>query len=170
MNAGFCGDRSSLNSQSGAGTGIVTTYNKGYLRVVESSPSLICENESDLYTVSSSSQGNKALMYPIGLITADEVILSGTGGGVFDGNHSYQKTNPNGYLTMGSSFWTMTPVGGYNPFVLTGWGSSVFGVGTSGYLDDFGSTSSLSLRSVINLRSDVTITGEGTKDNPYQLV
>ena len=137
---------------------------------MESSPSLICENESDLYTVSSSSQGNKALMYPIGLITADEVILSGTGGGVFDGNYSYQKTNPNGYLTIGNSYWTMTPVGGYNPFVLTGWGSSVFGVGTSGYLDDFGSTSSLGLRSVINLRSDVTITGEGTKDNPYQLV
>ena len=76
MNAGFCGDRSTLNSQSGVGTGSVTTYNKGYLRMLESIPSLICENESNLYTISSSSQGNKALSYPIGLITVDEVILS----------------------------------------------------------------------------------------------
>ena len=54
-NAGFCGDRSTLNNQSGVGTGTVSTYMKGYLRVSTSTPSLSCENSSDLYTMSSSS-------------------------------------------------------------------------------------------------------------------
>ena len=39
LTAGFCGDRSTLNLQSGVGTGTVTTYYKGYLRMVESTPS-----------------------------------------------------------------------------------------------------------------------------------
>ena len=63
-NAGFCGDRSPLNNQSGVGTGTVLTYMKGYLRVSASTPSLSCENSSDYYTTSSSSKGNKALTYP----------------------------------------------------------------------------------------------------------
>ena len=96
-NAGFCGDRSTLNTQSGVGTGTVSTYMKGYLRVVISSPDLSCENPSDLYTVSSSIKGNKALTYPIGLITVDEVMLSGSSGGVFDGSYNYQKGALNSY-------------------------------------------------------------------------
>ena len=71
--SGFCGDRSTLNNQSGVGTGTVSTYDKGYLRVSTNTPSLKCENSSDYYTVSSASSGNKALTYPVGLITADEV-------------------------------------------------------------------------------------------------
>ena len=55
-NAGFCGDRSTLNLQSGVGTGKVTTYNKGYIRVASSQPNLICENSRDYYTISSSSK------------------------------------------------------------------------------------------------------------------
>ena len=108
-NAGFCGDRSTLNSQSGVGTGTVTTYYKGYLRVLESEPSLACENTSDLYTVSSATKGNKALTKPVGLLTADEALLAGIGGGVFDGSYNHQPGNPNGYLTTGNTFWTMTP-------------------------------------------------------------
>ena len=120
-NAGFCGDRSTLNNQGGVGTGTVTTYNGGYIRVVESDPDLTCSNTSDLYTVSSSNQGNKALTYPVGLITVDEVLLSGTGGGVFDGNLNHRPANPNSYLTTGNHFWTMTPAGGYNLFGNTYW-------------------------------------------------
>ncbi len=168
-NAGFCGDRSTLNLQSGVGIGTITTYNRGYLRVVESDPNLICENENDLYTISSSNQGNKALQYPIGLITADEIILSGSSGGVFEENYSQQKINSNGYLTMGSSFWTMTPAGGYNPFGYIRWYSMVFYVNFSNNFGAAHTTNTLGLRSVINIKSDVTITGNGTKDNPYTI-
>ena len=100
--SGFCGDRSTLNTTSGVGTGTVLTYYKGYLRVSNSTPSLKCENTSDVYTVSSTSSGNKALTYPIGLITADEVLLAGSSGGVFDGAYNYQKSTPNAVLTVPS--------------------------------------------------------------------
>ena len=169
-NAGFCGDRSTLNLQSGVGTGNVTTYYKGYLRVVESTPDLTCENTSDLYTLSTSSKGNKALSKPIGLITADEVLLSGISGGVFDGNYNHQKTSLNSYLTTGNVCWTMTPAGGYNPFKFSGWLVRIFYIHASGYLDDNTPTAaSPGLKPVINLKADVTVTGNGTKDNPYTI-
>ena len=165
--SGFCGDRSTLNNQSGVGTGTASTYYKGYLRVSTSTPNLKCENSNDYYTISSASTGNKALTYPIGLITADEVLLAGLSGGVFDGAYNYQKSTPNVYLTIGQHFWTMTPAGYYNPFGGTGWYSNVFNVHSSGDIDDDGTGFTVGLRPVINLRSDLKFSGNGTKNNPY---
>ncbi len=164
-NAGFCGDRSTLNLQSGVGTGSVTTYNKGYLRVVESAPTLTCENESDYYTVASASSGNKKLSYPIGLITADEFMLAGHAGGVFDGGYNHMKSNKKSYLAIQYDFWTMTPVGGYIPFGGISWYSHVFTV--CGGIDDTYTTGAYGLRPVINISSNVPITGNGTMTDPY---
>ena len=168
--SGFCGDRSTLNLQSEVGTGTVTTYNKGYLRAITSSPDLNCENTNDLYTHTSSSKGNKASTYPIGLITMDEVILAGTGGGVFDGSYNQQKSAPNTYLTIGNNFWTMTPAGGYNPFGYTSWLADVFYVYASGTIDGGSTTGSSGLRPTINLKSTVNIVGSGTISDPYKVV
>ena len=165
--SGFCGDRSTLNNQSGVGTGTVSTYNKGYLRVSTSSPSLKCENPSDYYTVSSASSGNKALTYPIGLITADEVLFVGTSGGIFDGKYNYTKSSLNGYLAIGHHFWTMTPVGYYNPYGANNYGSLIFDLYSAGNLDDNGIHDFSGLRSVINLKSTLKFTGDGTKNNPF---
>ena len=164
---GFCGDRSNLNQQSGVGTGTVITYNKGYLRVVESAPTLTCENASDYYTVASASSGNKKLSCPIGLVTADEMMLAGHAGGVFDGTYNHVKTNNGSYLVTGNDFWAMTPAGGYNPFGLTLWDAKVFSVFGSGTFDDYVVSGAFGLRPVINIRSDVTITGRGTMTDPY---
>ena len=166
-NAGFCGDRSNLNGQSGVGTGNVTTYNKGYLRVVESAPTLTCENASDYYTVASASSGNKKLSYPIGLITADEMMLAGHAGGVFDGTYNHVKTNNGSYLVTGNSFWTMTPAGGYPPFGGDWWDVDVFHDHGSGNFDDNNAHHTSGLRPLINIRSDAKITGKGTKTDPY---
>ena len=166
-NVGFCGDRSSLNGQSGVGTGTVITYNKGYLRVVESAPTLTCENASDYYTVASASSGNNKLSYPIGLITTDEMMLAGHAGGVFDGLYNHMKTNNGSYLATGNTFWTMTPAGGYNPFGDTYWRAQLFGVYGSGIIDGHGASDTNGLRPVVNLKSDVTITGSGTMTDPY---
>ena len=165
--SGFCGDRSTLNNQSGVGTGTVSTYDKGYLRVSTNTPSLKCENSSDNYTVSSASSGNKALTYPVGLITADEVLLAGSSGGVFDGDYNYQKSTPNAYLTIGQHFWTMTPAGYYNPFGYDYWRSTVFNVLTSGNFDDYDANFTGGLRPVINLKNTLKFSGDGTKNNPY---
>ena len=168
-NAGFCGDRSTLNSQSGVGTGTTSTYMKGYLRVSTSTPTLSCENQSDLYTVSSSSKGNKALTYPVGIITADEVVLSGSSGGVFDGSYNYQKTASNSYLTTGNTYWTMTPAGYYNSFDFEYWRAYEFYVDVFGAIDDLGAHGQYGLRPVINIRSNVTVSGLGTMQNPYTI-
>ena len=168
--AGFCGDRSTLHLQSGAGTGTTITYYSAYFRVSTSTPDLSCENTSDLYTISSSNKGNKALTYPIGLVTADEVMISGSSGGVFDGSYKYQKAAPNSYITTGTSFWTMTPVGGHIPCGYAYWASFMFTVLSEGYFDDHSAFNSNGLRPVINLRSDIEIaSGSGTQNDPYVL-
>ena len=167
ISSGFCGDRSTLNNQSGVGTGKVATYYKGYLRVSTNTPNLKCENTSDYYTVSSASIGNKSLTYPIGLVTADEVLLAGSSGGVFDGEYNYQKNAPDAYLTIGQDFWTMTPAGYYNPFGHLYWFSRVLPVDTLGLIDDRGPNNTLGLRPVINLKGILKFTGDGTKNNPY---
>ena len=166
-NAGFCGDRSNLNLQNGVGTGTVMTYNKAYLRVVESSPTLVCENTSDYYTVSSVSNGNQKLSYPIGLITIDEMMYAGNAGGVFNGTYAHMKSSNKNYLVIGNHFWTMTPAGGYNPFGNTAWVAKVFGVNAWCRLDDNDAVGVYGVRPVINIRSDVTITGSGTMTDPY---
>ncbi len=174
INAGFCGDRSTLNHRDGAGTGTIITYYSSYLRTITSTPTLCCENQSDLYTVSSSSIGNKALMYPVGLITLDEVIFAGHGGGVFDFDYDSDyrdfkntKESPNSYLINGNQFWTMTPVGYYNPFGGIYLGTHIFSVYPTGFLDDTGTYGVIGFRPVINIRSDVTVSGLGTMQNPY---
>ena len=166
-NVGFCGDRSNLNQQSGVGTGTVITYNKGYLRVAENESTLTCENTSDYYTVISASSGNKKLSYPIGLITADEVMLAGHAGGVFDGSYNHQKKNNSSYLVTGNHFWTMTPAGFYIPFGLDYWFAFALSLDGLGAFDGDTVNYSYTVRPVINIRSNMTITGTGTMTDPF---
>ena len=158
-NAGFCGDRtpstsnSSTNNQGGTGT--TTTYYGGYIRLVTNKqPTFECP-DGDLYTTKGSEDGNKALTYPIGLITADEVAYAG---GV-DG-----QTNESYYLYTNSSYWTMSP---YN-FNATYSGAYVFYVWSGGSLVDTSVDNTRGVRPVINLKSSVQITGgDGSSGNPY---
>ena len=166
---GFCGDRSTLNEQNGVGTGTITTFNKGYLRVEENTPTLICENTNDYYTVSDAAIGNQMLSYPIGLITADDALFAGHAGGVFNGSYNHMKSNNKSYLVTGNPFWTMTPVGGYNSFGYKDWSAFVFGIYVSGSIVDPYAGDVYGLRPVINIRSDVTITGSGTMNDPYTI-
>ena len=77
--SGFYGDRS---LSGGLGYGTNNSYYRAYNRLEDNKiPQFSCPQSNDLYTTSSSSKGNKALDYPIGLITADEVAYAG---GVYD--------------------------------------------------------------------------------------
>lgn len=164
---GYCNDRSMLSYNSTAGIGQEVTYYKAYVRVETSTPILLCENVNDLFTTSTSSNGNKALTYPIGLITIDEVMLAGHAGGIVNGNYSNGKPNLNYYLSSSKEFWTMTPAGYYIPYfqVLQ---SKCFST-ENGHksIDDTDTRISLGNKPVINIRSDVTITGSGTMSDPY---
>ena len=160
--AGFCGDRepstNSSTSNGQGGTGTTVTYYGGYIRLVNSTknPTLKCKNNEDMYTVSGSSRGNKALTNPVGLITADEVSMAG---GV------YGQTNQSYYLYTNSAYWTMSPyyfdVGGSNSWAY------VFRVNSSGQLGGYWVSNAYGVRPVINLSADVKVTGSGTSSDPF---
>ena len=158
--AGFCGDRepstNSSTSNGAGGTGTTQTYYGGYIRLVNStkSPTLKCKNNEDMYTVSGSSRGNKALTNPVGVITADEVAMAG---GV------YGQTNQSYYLYTGQNYWTMSPSYFYASVSL----AYVFYVPSSGQLSDSWVDSMYGVRPVINLSADVKVTGSGTSSDPF---
>ena len=159
--AGFCNDRSvaptantwnSSDTALGYGTNI-THYGASNRLVNTKQPQFACPQTNDLFTTSTSSKGNKALTYPVGLITLDEVVYAG---GV------YGEVNQNYYLNNSTEYWTMSP------WRFGGGGASV-GV-VDGGDDVYGDYSSLVLgvRAAVNLASNVEITsGDGSVDNPY---
>ena len=158
-NAGFCGDRtpstSSNSINNSGGTGTTVTYYAGYIRLITNKqPSFECSNSSDLFTTSGSSQGNKALTYLIGLISADEVTFAGGLWGTT--NNSY-------YLYTEQYYWTMTPYW-YNNNL-----AQLFGVYSGGYLAAPHVISAWGVRPVINLKADVQLTGSGTSTDPYRI-
>ena len=164
-NVGFCGDRepstSETTSNGQGGTGTTITYYGAYIRLTQSNnvnPTFECPNSSDLYTISGSSQGNKALTYPIGLITADEVAYAG---GV------YASSNQGYYLYTNQEYWTMSPSYinklGQKTFL-----GCIFFVRAGGNLNASSVNGTYSVRPVINLKADVTISsGNGRSTSPY---
>ncbi len=164
-NAGFCGDRipSTIeNSSNGlGGTGTTTTYYGAYIRLYNkgtsnSNPSLQCDSR-DIYTTTDSSNGNKSLQYPIGLVTADEIALTGI---------TWNNANTGSYLYTGEYYWTMSP----NRFDSEVDSPYVFYVFDDGRLGSFGTVNGIwGVRPVINLRSDVSLTGSGTTTDPFKL-
>ena len=154
-NAGFCGDRypsTSYSSSNGSGgTGRTTTYYGAYIRLsTNNNPSLQCSDSGDIYTTTDSSTGNKSLTYPIGLLTADEYVLAGSG---------------NSYLDVGTDYWTMSPCRFSSSLAV------VFYVGSSGYLDaNICVNVATGVRPVINLKSAIAISGSGTTSDPFKVV
>lgn len=166
--SGFCNDRSVLENDELSGTGNVSTRYRGYARISSNLPSLKCQNSNDLYTTSTSNTRNKALKYPIATITADEVLMAGSSGGVFDGAWNYTKGSTS-YLNINTTYWTMTPAGGYVPFGLSDWNASALVVNESGIFDDYSVTTSVGVRPVVNLKSDAIKSGTGTSNDPYRV-
>ena len=157
MNAGFCNDRTpytnNTGTASGGGTGTTDTLYGGYIRLSRNkTPTYDCPSE-DLYTTSGSSNGNKSLTYPIGLITADEVAYAGGVAGT--ANQSY-------YLYTGEYYWTMSPFYFFNDWAY------VFYVGSNGSFERALVTGRYGVRPVVNLKADIQISsGSGTSSNPY---
>ncbi|MCM1052640.1 MAG: hypothetical protein NC483_01495, partial [Ruminococcus sp.] len=158
VNAGFCNDRS-ITYGNGYGS-VPTTNYSGYSRLRFVEPSYKCNRISkDLFTIKNADFGNRALIYPVGLITADEVSYAG----IYEIN-----SKPNNYLYTGNWYWTITP-GRFNTSSanLTAARNMAVAVDVVGWYEV---RNSYGIRPVINLRSDVTFTGEGTISNPYKVV
>ena len=161
--AGFCGDREMANGYLWSATPSSTIHFAGYERLVQNgnnvNPTFKCNNSNDLYTVSSSYKGNHALEYPIGLITADEVVYGGL---------SWSGGTTNNYLYTGQYYWTMSPYCFYSID-----GANVFDVSPNGQLSDgLGLVywTAPGIRPVINLSANVSLTGIGTMTDPYDVI
>lgn len=152
---GFCGDRT-LRS----GDGVSTTqysYFGAYKRFENNNPQFTCPEPSrDLYTTTDSSIGNKALTYPVGLITYDELVYAG-----MDNRH----INKLSWAYSTQHYWTMSP----SVFDAAGGAAREWFLNSAGYLDPWAWVAgSYGARPVINLKSDTLITGGiGTSSDPF---
>lgn len=154
----FCNDRASNSG----GYGKTTTYYSAYLRLERTSgisPIFTCTNKNDSFTVSDKTHGNGALTYPVGLLTADELIAAG---------YSKNVGSPKNYLAKGPYYFTMTPYKNVSS------GLSLYTAGEEGYIgdveSDYGGWPN-SIVPVINLSTDFVenMIGTGTTSNPYRL-
>ena len=162
----FCNDRSASTSDvtySNTYYKTLTSWNStgtqyyygAYGRLYKSnSPVLTCPTASDKFTVYTSN-GNGALTYPVGLITADEVVMAGAG------SSSY-------YLYTNKSYWLGSPYffdGDYS-------NAYEFRVDSGGNVD-LGVVSNyniIDVRPVVSLSSKAKLSGSGTYNDVYTVV
>ena len=151
---GFCGDRT-LSSGNGISASNYT-YFGAYGRFKQNTAQFTCPNkERDLYTMAASSIGNKALTYPVGLITYDELVYAGM---------DNRRINKLSWVYSSQHYWTMSPF-----LFHAGHGVAFNWIQNSeGYLSMLENCSNQGIKPVINLKSDVKITGgTGTANDPY---
>ena len=124
------------------------------------SPSLACRNANDKFTVNTKN-GNGKLIYPVGLITLDEVVLAGFNTRSSNTSDYQDTTN---YLYTNSYYWTFSPVC-----------MNSYGVASVGDVNSLGSVvgdrvySDGGVRPVVSLADGTLVNsnGDGTSTNPY---
>lgn len=165
----YCNDRSITpvdsfagNSYSGTGIGTEdTAYSNLKRNYIDHTPSLKCTNKNDRFTVSNDI-GNKALTYPVGLITTDESAMAG--GVTTDVNNNFLIINMDYYLYTGYWYWTMTS----HTFTDGYAGVDYVGSGSGGNLDfSYVFSAGGSARPVVSLNSDAISGGRGTITDPF---
>ena len=165
----FCNDRTTpgkastgWSSDTGLGYGTQVTAYGATVRTkvwnsVASALTFKCPQKNDAFTVNDTTKGNGALTYPVGLITADEIVAAGSG--------KYNTVNRKYYLYNPSTwYWSLSP------YYFSGTSSSVFNVVTSGQLGNYFVNGVGAVAPVINLSSEYvkTLRGTGTMTYPYQ--
>ncbi len=165
----YCNDRSTpgktitgLNTDTGLGYGQNLTAYGATARTdawntdaSKVQPVFACPQKNDAFTVSDEEKGNGDLTYPVGFITADEIVAAGSG--------KYNIGNSDYYLYKGSPYWSFSP--------------SSYSVGNAHIFYEGGVISAVSVKStslgvapVINLKPEYvkTFIGDGTINNPYR--
>ena len=172
----FCNDRSTKSySTNTIGSTFASSYgNLGYAKNAtlygsahrssytsnNPNPSLVCPNDNDKFTVNSAN-GNGKLTYPVGLITLDEVILSGLN--TYSSNISDYKDTTN-YLNTNNHYWTLSPV-----FMDDSSRVNVGYIFNPGVPYQAIVNNTFGVRPVVSLKSGTLIesAGDGTSTNPY---
>ena len=167
----FCNDRSipgktetGWSSDTGLGYGTNYTGYGATARIgvwnsstTPSAPTFRCAQKNDAFTVNDTSKGNGALTYPVGLITADEIIAAGAG--KFNTNNtSYYLYNPSAW------YWSFSPSSFNNGYAIMSVMDPSSNLYAASVLYDG------AVAPVINLSSEhvKTLRGTGTMTDPYQ--
>ena len=142
----FCNDRSYTTSGSdlyfGASTRLYTN----------NTPTLKCQNARDKFTTETIN-GNGALKYPVGLITADEMAYAGV---------VYNTANSSFYLYTGQFSWALSPSNFSSPF------ASEFGLDSVGYLFSIAVNNPGGVRPSVSLQPGIAKAGgSGTSADPF---
>ena len=118
-------------------------------------PTLECSRPLDRFTVSST-KGNGALTYPVGLITSDEAMYAG--GYNYTANNSY-------YLYTGLPQWSMSASYTANNHYYE---MNIAANGAISHDDCYTTYESVGVRPVISIKgNDLVRSGDGTANNPY---
>ena len=159
----FCNDRS-LSSTYGGPLGSKdtnstdTSYFGGGERLFKTySPSLVCQNQNDKFSLSvsnggTSGYGNNTLTYPVGMLTYDEAMLAG----------GRNTSNSNYYLYTRQYYWLLSPRGWHADDARVGRVDSVGFVSGGSVDNSYGVRPSVSLKS-----GTLFLEGDGTAETPY---
>ena len=150
----WCNDRSisALNGWNpNGGDTTKYLYFGAYERAYTYSPIVTCPSVNDSFTTSSSN-GNGKLTNPIGLLTADEVMMAGGKGGT--GNNSY-------YLYTNQNYWLGSPNYFFN---VSAYGFRVYSAGSLG---NSIVNSTNGARPAVSLKPGATLSGAGTSESPF---
>ena len=163
----WCNDRSIVTDLANSNGGFYSSYTtSGYgtnktlygpasrvgYNVSNPTLTLKCAQDNDKFTVDASN-GNGALTYPVGLITADEMAYAG---GVFNiANSSF-------YLYTGQNYWALSP------YDFTGSNAGGFLLYSTGSIRWNGVHGSRGVRPSVSLQPGITVTGgPGTAESPF---
>mgnify|MGYP004479969333 CR=1 FL=1 len=159
----FCNDRSMAGNNSGTGSGVSRTLYRWHslpwwIGGYNSSMRLICPQKNDAFTVSDTTNGNGALTYPVGLLSADEIVLAGGWG---DENSGY-------YLYSGQWWFASSPIRFLDVDNRGALERGVYSNGSAG--DYYGDVEyKAGVRPVFNLKAEVLTQGSGTVSDPYRI-
>ncbi len=149
----FCNDRSFSTANSGTGAGTSeTSYRWAYSPwdsiEFRHYPRLLCSQKNDRLL-------SGTIIYPVALITTDEIALAG----------GYSTSNLRYYLYTGYQYWSMT-AGYYNIEFNT---ASIRGISEIGQIGGIFAYNNFGVKPVINVKANTFQNGDGTALNPYQL-
>ena len=153
----FCNDRT-LVSGTGVGTNasVYAPQTRFYGSENNQVPTYKCNQDNDKFTVSTS-VGNGALTYPIGMLTADEAVFAGA---------PYSTSNQNNtdsFLYTGAAYWLMSPGDIYQnaPYA--------YFINNTGVMRMYAvNNQQTGTRPVINLLPGVTVSGgTGAYNSPF---
>ena len=120
-------------------------------------PQFTCSQDNDKFTVRAENGGNGNSTYPVGLITADEIVAAGSG--------RFAIANQSYYLNKESWYWSFSPAS------ISGNYAGIFYVNSDGSLNGTYVNHSGSVAPIINLKPKYLnqLEGDGTLQNPYFL-